>query len=273
MLRETIAFIGIGDMGRPMSARLAAAGFAVRAYDVDPARVAGPGGAAGSALTACGSVAEACAGAAVVISIVRTLPQTEEVLGSVLDAAAPGTAVVVMSTVNPSAMARLAASLAAGGLLVLDAPVSGGTAGAEAGTLAIMAGGPAALVERVRPVLSVLGSRIFHVGERPGDGQAVKLANQLMLAVNMLGVFEGVKLAASYGLDAAQVLPVVEAGTGMSWVGSNWEVVRGWWEGHPSGGALDVIYKDLRSLLGDAAERQLSYPVAALAFNLLREVW
>jgi 3-hydroxyisobutyrate dehydrogenase-like beta-hydroxyacid dehydrogenase len=94
-----------------------------------------------------------------------------------------------------------------------------------------------------------------------------------MLAVNMLGVFEALKLVNSYGLSAEQALPVIGESTGMSWVGENWEAVRGWWEGNPSGGALDIINKDLRSLLDDAADRQISYPVAALAFQLLREVW
>lgn len=264
---ETIGFIGIGDMGRPMSGRLAAAGHSVRAFDVDPARSAQPG------LVPCASVEEACAGAGLVISLVRTLPQTEEVVAAVERAAAPGTVLLVMSTINPSAMQRLAGRLAGRGVEVLDAPVSGGTAGAEAGTLAIMAGGPAAVLERARPVLDVLGTNVFHVGERPGDGQALKLANQLLLCVNMLGAFEALKLADSYGLRPDQVLPVVGVSTGMSWVSEHWETVRGWWEGHPSGGALDIIYKDLRSLLTDAADRQLSYPVAALSFNLLREVW
>ncbi len=264
---ETIGFIGIGDMGRPMSARLAGAGHVVRAFDVDPARARLPG------LVPCASVEDACAGAAVVVSLVRTLPQTQDVVAAVERAAGPGSVLVVMSTLNPSAMAQIAERLSGRGIETLDAPVSGGTTGAEAGTLAIMAGGRPDLLERVRPILEVLGSNIFHAGDRPGDGQALKLANQLMLCVNMLATFEAVKLAGSYGLEAERVLPVIGVSTGMSWVSENWETVRGWWEGHPSGGALDIIYKDLRSLLADAAERQQSYPVAALAFNLLREVW
>ena len=262
----TIGFIGIGDMGRPMAGRLAQAGHRVAAYDVDAARAAQPG------LQPCASVAEACRGAAVVISIVRTLAQTEAVVAEVEAAAAPGTILVVMSTISPSAMAAIAERLGARGIDVLDAPVSGGTAGAEAGTLAVMVGGPAAVLERVRPLLEVLGNNLFHAGERAGDGQALKLANQLMLAVNMLGAYEGLKLARSYGLEPERVLPAIGVSTGMSWVSEHWETVRGWWEGRPSGGALDIIYKDLRSLLADAAELRLSYPVAALAFNLLREV-
>lgn len=263
----TVGVIGIGDMGGPMSANLARAGYTVAAFDVVPARAARP------ALRVCASAEEAIRSAEVVISLVRTLPQTEEVVAAVERAGRPGTVLVVMSTVMPSALASFASRLAEHGVDLLDAPVSGGTAGAEAGTLAVMVGGPAPVLEKVRPVLEVLGSNIFHVGEQPGDGQALKLANQLMLCVSMLGTLEGLKLAGSYGLRPDQVLPVIGVSTGMSWVSDHWDTVRGWWEGHPSGGALDIIYKDLRSLLTDAAERQASYPVAALAFNLMREVW
>jgi 3-hydroxyisobutyrate dehydrogenase-like beta-hydroxyacid dehydrogenase len=266
-MAETIGFIGIGDMGRPMSANLVKAGFTVAAYDVDPSRAAQPG------LRAATSIEDACAGASVVISLVRTLPQTEAVVAALERAMSPGTVLLVMSTLNPSAVARIAERMRARQVDVLDAPVSGGTAGAEAGTLAIMAAGRAPVLERVRPMLDALGTNVVHVGEQPGHGQAVKLANQLMLAANMLGTFEAMKLAESYGVTEQQVLPVIGASTGMSWVSAHWDTVRGWWEGHPSGGALDIIYKDLRSLLGDAAEHQLSYPVTALAFNLLLEVW
>lgn len=262
---EVVGFIGIGDMGAPMSANLARAGYVVAAYDADPARTEH------GWLDRHASVEDVCEAAnRVVISVVRTLPQTIEVVARVRRS---GLTLVVISTINPTAMASIAEELALHGVDVLDAPVSGGVGGAEAATLSVMAGGRAEVLERVRPVLAAMGRNVFHAGERPGDGQALKLANQLMLAVNMHGVFEGLKLAGSYGLLPEQVLPVIGASTGMSWVSENWEAVGGWWEGHPSGGALDILYKDLRSLLGDAADRRISYPVAALAFQLLREVW
>ena len=265
MPAEVVGFIGIGDMGTPMSANLVQAGYRVAAYDIDPARIEHHG------LERHASVENVCEAASrTVICVVRTLPQTLEVVAGVHRS---GLTLVVMSTINPTAMASIAEELAERGVDVLDAPISGGVAGATAATLSVMVGGRAEVLDRVRPILAAMGRSIFHAGERPGDGQAVKLANQLMLAVNMLGVFEGLKLAGSYGLDPERVLPVIAESTGTSWVGENWEAVRGWWEGHPSGGALDIIYKDLRSLLGDAADRQLSYPIAALAFQLLREVW
>lgn len=250
-------------MGAPMSANLARAGYRVAAYDVDPARTQHDW------LERCVSVEDACEAATqTVICVVRTLPQALEVVRGVRRT---GLTLVVMSTINPTAMASIAEDLAGRGVDVLDAPVSGGVAGARAATLSVMAGGRVEVLERVRPVIATMGSSVFHVGERPGDGQALKLANQLMLAVNMHGVFEGLKLAGSYGLLPEQVLPAIGESTGMSWVSENWEAVWAWWEGHPSGGALDIIYKDLRSLLGDAADRQVSFPIAALAFQLLRE--
>jgi len=262
---EVVGFIGTGDIGAPMSANLTRAGFRVAAYDANPARTEH------AWLERQGSVEEVCKVATnTVVSVVRTLPQTLEV---VADVQRSGLTLLLMSTINPTAMASIAQELAARGIDVLDAPVSGGVAGAEAGTLSVMVGGRTEVLERVRPILDAMGSNVFHVGERPGDGQALKLANQLMLAVNMLGVFEGLQLARSYGLDAKQVLPVIGVSTGLSWVSENWDAVAGWWEGHPSGGALDIIHKDLRSLLEDAAERGIDYPVAALAFQLLREVW
>lgn len=265
MPAEVVGFIGLGDMGAPMSANLVKAGYRIAAFDVDPARIETGG------LERHASVDSVCEAASqTVICVVRTLPQTLDVVAGVRRS---GLTLVIVSTISPTAMASIAEELAARGIDVLDAPVSGGVAGAKAATLSVMAGGRLEILERVRPILVAMCANIFHVGERPGDGQAVKLANQLMLAVNMLGVFEALKLVNSYGLSAEQALPVIGESTGMSWVGENWEAVRGWWEGNPSGGALDIINKDLRSLLDDAADRQISYPVAALAFQLLREVW
>lgn len=262
-LGNIVGFIGLGAMGGPMAANLARAGFEVAGFDVDPARVREP-------LERCQSVTQVCDRArGVVVSIVRTLPETEAVVAEVRR---PGLLLVVMSTINPTAMARIAGELAERGVELLDAPVSGGVAGAEAGTLAIMAAGSRSALERARPVLDVLGRTVFHVGERPGEAQAVKLANQLMLAVNMLGAYEALKLARAHGLGPERVLPVIEQSTGASWAAANWDTVRQWWEGAPRGGALDIVMKDLRSLLADAGERYEALPVAALAFNLLREV-
>ena len=255
---DVVGVVGLGAMGAPMAANLRRAGFEVAGYDVK-----GTGNAGSVA-----EVAERADRAAIVL--VRTRPQVEQVVAQ-LDRR--GLDVVVMSTIDPGTMQRLAGELAGRGMSAIDAPVSGGVAGAEAGTLAIMAAGDPAAVERSRPLLEAVGSSIFVIGERPGMGQAVKLANQLMLAVAMLAAQEGARLAEEYGLHAEDVLPVVERSTGASWAASNWDTVLGWWRDYQPGGALDIIVKDMRSLLDDAAERRLPLPVAALAFQRLHDVW
>lgn len=266
MSEGAVGVVGLGAMGLPMAVRLAEAGYEVVAYDVRAERMA-----AAPQLRAAAGVRQVVEAVdEVVISMVRTLPETEDVAEAV---DRDGVLLIVMSTVDPSALARIDRRLGARGVALVDAPVSGGVAGAEAGTLAIMVAGPPATIDRVRPLLHVLGTSIFVVGDQPGTGQAVKLANQLMLAVNMLGVFEGTRLAREHGMESYRVLPVIAASTGDSWVAEHWETVLGWWRDYQPGGPLDIIYKDLRSLLGDAAQRQVSLPVTALAFHLLHEVW
>ena len=201
-MRDVVGVIGLGAMGAPMAANLDRAGYEVASYDTR-----GDGSS--------GSVAEvaACATRAVIV-VVRTRPQVEEVVAQ-LDRA--GLDVLIMSTIDPSTMAHLAQDLARRGLTAVDAPVSGGVAGAEAGTLAIMVAGDPAAVERCRPLLEVMGRSILVIGDRPGMGQAVKLANQLMLTVSLLAVQEGLRLAGEYGLQPEDVLPVIERSTGASW--------------------------------------------------------
>src|SRR5262245_36672831 len=245
-------------MGAPMAANLERAGYEVAGHDVR-----GTGSAA--------SVAEAAERATrAVIVLVRTRPQVEEVVAQL---ERPGLDVVVMSTIDPRTMRRLAGSLAERGLTAVDAPVSGGVAGARAGTLAVMAAGPGAAVERCRPLFQAMGSSLFVIGEQAGMAQAVKLANQLMLAAGMVAVEEGLRLAGAHGLRAEDVLPVIERSTGASWPAANWGTVLGWWRDYEPGGSLDIVVKDLRSLLDDAAERHLPLPAAALALQRLFDVW
>jgi 3-hydroxyisobutyrate dehydrogenase-like beta-hydroxyacid dehydrogenase len=258
---EVVGVVGLGAMGVPMAANLERAGYEVAGHDVR-----GTGG--------CGSVAEVVARTTrAVIVLVRTRPQVEAVVAEIAAAERPGLDVAIMSTIDPGTMARLATELRERGIAAVDAPVSGGVGGAESGMLAIMAAGEPEAVERCRPLFEAMGRSLFVVGDRPGMGQAVKLANQLMLAVSMLAAQEGIRLAGEYGLDAGDVLPVIERSTGASWVAANWQTVLTWWRDYEPGGPLDIIVKDLRSLLDDAAERRLPLPVAALAFQRLHDVW
>jgi 3-hydroxyisobutyrate dehydrogenase len=255
---EVVGVVGLGAMGAPMAANLARAGYDVAGYDIRDT------GSAASVAAAAHQASRA------LLILVRTRAQVEDVAAQ-LDR--PGLDVVVMSTIDPGAMERVAAGLAGRGMNAVDAPISGGVAGAEAGTLTIMAAGEPAALERCRPLFEAVGRHIFVIGERPGMGQAVKLANQLMLAVGMLGAQEGLRLAGEHGLEPGAVLPVVEHSTGASWAAANWETVLGWWRDYEPGGALDIIVKDMRSILDGAAERHLPLPVAALAFQRLFDVW
>jgi 3-hydroxyisobutyrate dehydrogenase-like beta-hydroxyacid dehydrogenase len=255
---DVVGVVGLGAMGAPMAANLERAGFEVSSHDLR-----GTGNAGSVA-----NVAERTSRA--VLVLVRTRVQVLEVVGQ-LDR--PGLDVVVMSTIDPDTMERVADELARRGMTAIDAPVSGGVAGAEAGTLAIMTAGQPEAIERNRPLLQVLGSSVFVIGDRPGMGQAVKLANQLMLAVAMLAAQEGTRLAEEYGLRSEDILPVIEQSTGASWAASHWDAVLTWWRDYQPGGALDIIVKDMRTLLDDAAERRLPLPMAALAFQRLHDVW
>jgi 3-hydroxyisobutyrate dehydrogenase-like beta-hydroxyacid dehydrogenase len=262
MSGSTIGVIGLGAMGFPMSERLARAGFDVVGYDVNQDVMS-----AAPHIRAARSVGELVSTAdRIVISVVRTLSQTEAVVAEVDRHAL---ILIIMSTITPSAMGHLEQELTRRGVTLVDAPVSGGVAGAQAGTLTIMVAGPEDALETVRPVLDAIGSNIFQIGERPGAAQTVKLASQVMLAANMLGVWEGMRLAADHGLSAEQLLPVVAASRGASWVSSNWDDVLKLWRDYRPGEALDLVHKDLNSALTEALEHRVPMPVTALAAQLL----
>ncbi|MEU7000028.1 NAD(P)-dependent oxidoreductase [Nonomuraea sp. NPDC046570] len=195
-----VGWIGTGLMGEPMARRLLAAGHRLAVYNRTPSRtrklVAAGAGAAGS-------VAEAVAGNEVVVTMVALPADVEQVFlgpGGVLAHAAPGSVVVDCSTSSPELARRLAEQGAERDVAVLDAPVSGGPAGAEAGTLSIMAGGDAEAYARVRPLLAAVAATVVHHGP-PGSGQLAKLVNQTLVAGATLAVCEAYALAHRVGLD------------------------------------------------------------------------
>ncbi len=279
---ERVGFIGLGEMGMPMAGLLAAAGFAVTAFDAvaerrGAARARGIdwAGSAREVVEALAAAPPAEAPAPIAIVMVRTLPQVEDAIFGEHGALAAGrpTTLVVMSTIDPLSMRDLAARAAQAGSVVIDAPVSGGRRGAEDGTLAIMAAGEEAELDRLAPALDVLGGHVARVGDRAGDGQAVKLANQAMMAAAMAGTLEGLEIAARYGVAEETVLDVVQHGTGDSWVLRNWSWMRALWERYESGNALDVLYKDMRALLDVAGSEWAPLPVASASFQRLLDHW
>lgn len=280
-----VGFVGLGEMGLPMASRLAGAGFRLSVCDALPQRRAQ----ALAAGLAWADTPAATIGAQTraVIVMVRTLPQVQEVLfgengclrarlesdGMAPDEDRGPLDVVVMSTIDPGSMRAIARQAEQAGATVIDAPVSGGRRGAMEGTLAIMAAGPAEALARVDAMLEPLGGHIAHVGSEAGHGQAVKLANQAMMAAAMAGAVEGAEIARRYGVDERAALEVIAHGTGGGWVVGNWDWMRSLWEDYEPGNALDILYKDMRALLEVSTAEWQPLPVAAAAFQRLLGHW
>jgi 3-hydroxyisobutyrate dehydrogenase len=216
-----IGFIGLGNMGGPMAANLVKAGHQVTGYDIVPGAVA--------ALTAVGgraaaSAAEAAAAGEIVITMLPAGPQVREVYlgnGGVLGRARKGALLVDCSTIDVDTARAVAAAAREAGFDMLDAPVSGGTAGAAAATLTIMAGGGEAAFARARPILEAMGRTIVHAGPS-GNGQAVKICNNMMMAISMIGVCEAFTLAHKLGLATQTLFDVSSKSSGQCWALTNY---------------------------------------------------
>jgi 2-hydroxy-3-oxopropionate reductase len=204
---ETVGFIGLGVMGRPMAKHLLAKGYGLVAHNRSRAAV---DDLAKDGATPATSPADVARQATVIITMVPDTPDVEAVLtgpGGVLETLKPGTILIDMSSISPVATRRLAAAVAEKGGTMLDAPVSGGEIGAINGTLSIMVGGDAAALKRVRPILECMGNpeRIVHVGPEPGSGQVCKICNQIAIGGTLAGVSEAFAVARKSGVDAARV--------------------------------------------------------------------
>lgn len=207
-----IGFLGLGNMGGRMVTRLLDAGHELIVHDLSAEacdRLVKRG-----ARSACGA-AEIAAECELVFLCLPSPAAVTQVVGQLVGGGKVGT-VVDFSTSGPSNARDNAAALAAKGIDFLDAPVSGGTTGAEKGALSIMTSGKTATLERVRPYLDVLGSKIFHMGEEPGLGQAMKVVNNMLCAAATLASFEGLVLGVKLGLDPRYMLEVLNASSGRS---------------------------------------------------------
>ncbi|MET8983456.1 3-hydroxyisobutyrate dehydrogenase [Streptomyces sp. NPDC004539] len=207
-MSRTVAFIGLGHMGGPMAANLHKAGHRVRGYDL--AVTPGPG------LEPAASAPDAVAGADVVVTM---LPEGRHVLGlydEILQVASPGTLFVDCSTIDVADARTAHERAATAGMRALDAPVSGGVVGAEAGTLTFMAGGGEAEFAEARPLLEAMGKKAVHCGG-PGAGQAAKMCNNMILGVSMIAVSEAFVLAESLGLSHQALYDVASTASGQCW--------------------------------------------------------
>ena len=245
-----IGFIGLGNMGAPMARNLAAAGHSVTGFD--------PAAPDAGEIAMAASAAEAARGRDAVITMLPDGAILARVYSEIVPAARPGAVLIDCSTVDVDA-ARAAASLATGaGLLAVDAPVSGGTGGAAAGTLTFMAGGAPDAFAAAKPLFDVMGSRAVHCGAS-GAGQAAKICNNMILGVTMIGVCEAFALADKLGLDRQAMFDVVSTSSGACWSVNAYCPAPGIGpaspadDGYRPGFAADLMLKDLR-LARQAAE-------------------
>jgi 3-hydroxyisobutyrate dehydrogenase len=209
----TIAFLGLGNMGGPMAANLAAAGYSVHGFDLVPALRAT---AESKGAKVFDSGADAVAEADVVITSLPNGAIVKACYAEALPAAKPGTLFIDTSTISVDDAREINAKAAEHGFAQLDAPVSGGVKGATAGTLAFMVGGDDAAVERARPVLEPMAGKIIHCGGS-GNGQSAKLCNNMVLAVQQIAVGEAFVLAEKLGLSAQSLFDVITGATGNCW--------------------------------------------------------
>ena len=264
---RTIAFIGHGIMGSPMAVHLQNAGFAVRGVSRSPEKLA-PLTAAGG--TAASSIAEAVQGADVVCVMVPDSPDVQDVLtgdDGVLAHAAEGTLIIDFSSIRPDVARELAAEASQRGLRMLDAPVSGGQAGAQNAALSIMVGGAAEDFEAAWEIFDVVGKTIVHVGPT-GAGQTVKAANQLIVAGNIQLVAEALVFLEAYGVDAEAALDVLGGGLAGSTV-LNQKRENLLTRSFEPGFRIELHHKDLGILTAAAREAGVVTPLGALVSQLM----
>jgi 3-hydroxyisobutyrate dehydrogenase len=268
-----IGFIGLGNMGLPMARNLLKAGHELRGFDVTAAALEGV---AQAGATTAGSPGEVAAGAEVVITMLPEGRHVRDVYlgeGGVLTRAADGALLIDCSTIDVTTARAVNQAAGERGLEVLDAPVSGGVGGAEAGTLTFMVGGSEAGFARARPVLQQIGKAIVHTGAS-GNGQAAKICNNLMLAISMIGTCEAFVLAERLGLDADKLFEVSSQSSGQSWSLTNYCPVPGPVPGSPAnrdfraGFTAAMMAKDLRLAEHAALQVDAATPLAGQARNL-----
>lgn len=267
----TVAFIGLGNMGGGMAANLAAKGFAVRAFDLSADALAK---AVAAGCTACGSAGEAVAGADVVVTM---LPAGSHVAGvyrdSVFGAVPRGTLLIDCSTIDVGTAKLLGAEAEAAGLVAVDAPVSGGIAAANAGTLTFMVGGSDEGFARAKPVLEAMGKAVIHAGAS-GAGQTAKICNNMLLGASMVATSEAFVLAEKLGLDPQRFYDIASVSSGQCWSMTSYCPLPGVGpespadRGYQGGFAVALMLKDLRLAAEAAGLAHAATPMGAKALEL-----
>jgi len=269
-MARTIGFIGLGNMGGPMAANLVKAGHTVRGFDLSPASL-DLAREAGIAVAA--SALDAVKGADVVVTMLPAGRHVIEVWTQLAEAVPAGTLLIDSSTVDVES-ARRAHALAQGrGCLSVDAPVSGGTGGAKAGTLTFMAGGSGEAFGQAEPLLKAMGKNVFHCGEA-GAGQAAKICNNMILGISMIGVCEAFALGEKLGLSHEALYDVASVSSGQCWSLTTYCPVPGPVPTSPAnneykpGFAAALMLKDLRLAQAAAIAAGASTPLGAEAAQI-----
>ena len=270
---KNVGLIGLGNMGGPMAINLIKAGFSVSVFDLVPTSV--------ERLTAAGAQAAATAEEAVqnVDVVVSMLPASKHVeslyLGEagLLSKIAPGTLIIDSSTIAPESTRKVADAANARGLSMIDAPVSGGVAGAQGGTLTFVVGGSDTALAQARPLLEAMGKNIFHAGDA-GAGQVAKICNNMLLSVLMSGTAEALQLGVNNGLDPSVLSDIMRKSSGGNWALEVYNPYPGVMETAPAsrdyeGGFLvDLMIKDLGLAMASALDTGTATPMGSLARSL-----
>lgn len=268
-----IAFIGLGNMGSGMAANLIKKGHEVAGYDLMEAALknfADQGG------KACSSAQEAAADAEVVISMLPSGQHVAELYSEeFLACLKPDTLIIDSSTIDAVTARNVAELAERKGHQMIDAPVSGGVGGAQAGTLSFLVGGKQEVFERAKPILECMGTNIFYAGAA-GSGQVAKICNNMLLAIHMIGTCEAINLGVRHGLDPKVLSEIMRKSSGGNWSLEKYNPYPGVMENVPAskdyagGFAVDLMVKDLGLAANAALETKSSTPLGAMALSLYR---
>ncbi len=267
-MKQKIGLIGPGAMGLGITQALLRGGFAVFVRDVDPERNAL---AVAAGADVCESAAAVGARADIVITVVVNAGQTDEVCfgeNGLADTLKPGAIVVLCSTVGPAYAADLAVRLAARGFVLVDAPISGGPARAAAGTMSMMLSGPEDALQRCETMLKAMSDKRYMISAKPGDGSRMKLVNNLMAGINLVGAAEAFSLGIKGGLDPRKIYEVMMGSSGMSWMGGDRmkRVIEG---DHTVTAAAPILTKDVGLALDSGRDLKFPLPLGSVAHQAL----
>lgn len=263
---EKIGFIGVGKMGRPMALRLAAKGYNVQAYDIRPEAAQGL---EGTRIIWAQSLHQLAQNSNIIITMVFSGEQVQQTLiglNGILPAMAPDTVILEMTSSNPVITLELGKQCAEKKVHLIDAPVSGGVEAAEKGTLTIMLGGEEKLIDRVKPILMVMGERLIHVGPL-GSGHAMKVMNNFISATTMAATAEVVAVARKAGIPAERVLEVLQTSTGTSDAATR-KFPRYILPDQEIGFTIEIMHKDVKTYLQFAEKIGIPTFVSSAVFQI-----